>query len=78
MVLRLLNAGQQGTSVQVWGCAMSHASLDSSPNPKSALSMYLHIGDNVQFKFRGMGNTFTHTWSHFLFLKKKKCMFMLS
>jgi hypothetical protein len=25
----------------------------------------------VQFKFGGMGDTFTHTWSHFL-LKKKK------
>jgi hypothetical protein len=40
---------------------MSHASPDSSPFPRSALSMYLHIGNNVQFKFRGMGITFTHT-----------------
>jgi hypothetical protein len=26
----------------------------------------------VQFKFGGMGDTFTHTWSHFSFLTKKK------
>jgi hypothetical protein len=57
---------------------MSHASPDSSPSPKSALSMYLHIEDTVQFKFRGMGDTFTHTWSHFLFFLKKKSTFMLS
>jgi hypothetical protein len=35
---------------------MSHASPDSSPNPRSALSMYLHIWDNVPFKFWGMGD----------------------
>jgi hypothetical protein len=68
VVLRPLNAGQHGTSVQVWGCAMSHASPDSSPNPMSTLSMSLHIGDNLQFKFGGMGDTCTHTLSH---LKKK-------
>jgi hypothetical protein len=71
-VLRPMNAGQ-GTSVQVWGCAMSHASPDSSPNPRSVLS---HIGENVQFKFGGMGDTFTHTLSHKK--NKKNCMFMLS
>jgi hypothetical protein len=48
---------------------MSHASLDSSPNPKLALSMKLHIGDNVQIKFGGMGDTLSHTLSR---LKKKK------
>jgi hypothetical protein len=29
----------KGTSIQVWGCAMSHASPDSYPNPRLALSM---------------------------------------
>ena len=57
-----------GTSVQVWGCAMSHASPDSSPTPGLALSMWLHIGDNVQIKFGGMGDTISHTLSR----KKKK------
>jgi hypothetical protein len=57
---------------------MSHVCLDSSLNLRSTLSMYLHIGDNVQFKFGGIGDTFTHTLSHFLYIKKKICMFMLS
>jgi hypothetical protein len=70
----------KGTSAQVWGCAMSYASLDSSPNPKLALSMKLHIGDNVQIKFGGMGDTLSHTLSRLKKKKKKKkiCMFMLS
>jgi hypothetical protein len=41
-----------------------------SPNPRSALSMYLHIGDNAQFKFGGMGDTFIYTVSRF-YLKNK-------
>jgi hypothetical protein len=58
---------------------MNHASPDSSPNPRLALSMYLHIGDNVPFKFGGMGDTFTHSLSCFFKKKKKKnCMFMMS
>jgi hypothetical protein len=36
---------------------MSHASPDNSPNPRLVLSMKLHIGDNVQIKFGGMGDT---------------------
>jgi hypothetical protein len=71
-LLLLCFQGQKGTSVQVWGYARSHASPNSSSSPKSALSMYLHIGDNVQFKFGGMGDTFTHTLSHFNLKKKKK------
>jgi hypothetical protein len=62
--------GQKRTSVQVWASAMSHASPDSSPKPRSTLSMYLHIGDNMQFKFGGMRDTFTQTLS--CFSKKKK------
>jgi hypothetical protein len=64
-MLVLCFQGQNGTSVQVWGCAMSHASLNNSLSPRSAISMYLHIGDNVQFKFESMGGTFTHTLSRF-------------
>jgi hypothetical protein len=73
-MLVLCFQGQNGTSIQVWGCAMIQANPDSSPSPKSALSMYLHIGDNVQFKFGGMGDTFTHILPRL----KKKCMFNLS
>jgi hypothetical protein len=30
------------------------------------------LGTMCNLSFGGMGDTFTHTWSHFLFLKKKK------
>ena len=40
--------GTKGTLVQVWGCAMSHANLDSSPSPRSTLSMLsMHWGQCV-------------------------------
>jgi hypothetical protein len=40
--------GTKGTSVQVWGCAMSHANPNSSPSPKLALSMlFTHWGQCV-------------------------------
>jgi hypothetical protein len=53
---------QKVSSVQVWGCAMSHASPTSSLklHSRSALSIKFHIGDNVQIKFGGMG-TQSHT-----------------
>jgi hypothetical protein len=38
----------KGTSFQVLGCAMSHANPDSSPSPRSALSMIsTHCGQCV-------------------------------
>jgi hypothetical protein len=47
------------------GCFESHLLQLVSPNPRSALSIYLHIRDNVQFKFGGMGDTFIYTMFHF-------------
>jgi hypothetical protein len=49
-------------SVQVWGgCFEPYLLQPVSPKPRSALSIYLHIGDNVQFKFGGMGDIFIYT-----------------
>jgi hypothetical protein len=56
-------------SSSLGGCFESHLLQPVSPNPRSALSMYLHIRDNVQFQFGGMGDTFPHTLSRFI--KKK-------
>jgi hypothetical protein len=39
LLLCFLFKDKKGTSVQVWGCAMSHASPDSSLTPRLALSM---------------------------------------
>jgi hypothetical protein len=39
LLLCFIFKDKNGTSVQVWGCAMSHASPDSSPILRSALSM---------------------------------------
>jgi hypothetical protein len=75
LLLCFIFRDKKGTSAQVWGCAMSHAS--SSLNPRLAFSMQLHIGDNVQIKFGGTGDTSTH-FVMFEKKNKKNCMFMLS
>jgi hypothetical protein len=81
MVLRPLNAGQQGTSVQVWGCAISHASPDNSPNPQLFPCIYT-LGKMCNFSLgvwethlHTLGPIFTHIYTHlvplFVFGKKK-------
>jgi hypothetical protein len=45
IILVLCFSGTKGTSVQVWGYAMSHSNLDSPPSPRLALSMLFR--DNV-------------------------------
>jgi hypothetical protein len=52
-------------SSSLGGCFEPYLLQPVSPNPRSTLSMYLHTGGNVQFKFGGMGDTFTHTLSLF-------------
>jgi hypothetical protein len=63
-------------SSSLGGCFESYLLQPVSPNPRSAFSMYLHIGDNVQFQFGGMGDTFPHTLSRFI--KKKNYYFACS
>jgi hypothetical protein len=47
------------------GCIDPYLRQPISPYPRSALSMSLHIGDNVQFKFGGRGDTFIYTMFRF-------------
>jgi hypothetical protein len=66
---------QKVSSVQVWGCAMSHASLTSSLNfhSRSVLSINSTLGTMFRLSLGVWEHNLTHRVSFlFFFLKKKK------
>jgi hypothetical protein len=69
---------KKGISVQVWGCAMSHASPDSSltPGPSQLFPCNYTLVTMCNLSLGVWEHNFTHLVS--LKKKKKNCMFMLS
>jgi hypothetical protein len=69
LLLCFLFRDKKGISVQVWGCAMSHASPDSSltPSPGQLFPCNYTLGTMCKLSLGVWEHNFTH-----LVLKKKK------